>query len=146
MQDTDTGVRAAARAAATSIASLGLAGTGGVLAWFAFIDAPISDGAMALVALGVLCSLWSRELLLAVPAADAGGSPAGQSLPPGRPAPDALARATLLRRAALVLLLLALLLLALATLATLNLRGDGANDSEDARTTAWYHLAARGAG
>ena len=149
MHEPDAGLVAGARAAATSIASLGLAGAGGVLAWFAYIDAPISDAAMGLVALGVLCTLlavalalWSRELLLAVPPDD--------SAPPAPPALASatrvhaslvratLVRATLLRRVALVLLLAALLLLAAATLATLNLRGSGAADAEDARTTALF--------
>jgi len=137
MHEPDAGLVAGARAAATSIASLGLAGAGGVLAWFAYIDAPISDAAMGLVALGVLCTLlavalalWSRELLLAVPPADGGSPPAL--------ARATLVHATLLRRVALVLLLAALLLLAAATLATLNLRGSGAADAEDARTTALF--------
>jgi len=137
MHEPDAGLAAGARAAATSIASLGLAGAGGVLAWFAYIDAPISDAAMGLVALGVLCTLlavalalWSRELLLAVPPADGGAPPAL--------ARATLVHATLLRRVALVLLLAALLLLAAATLATLNLRGSGAADAEDARTTALF--------
>jgi hypothetical protein len=145
MHEADAGLVAAARAAATSIASLGLAGAGGVLAWFAYIDAPITDAAMGLVALGVLgtllavaLALWSRELLLAVPAADGSASPVLQSL-----ARATLVRATRLRRVALVLLLAALLLLAAATLATLNLRGSGAADAEDARTTALLRMPAR---
>jgi hypothetical protein len=135
MHETDTGVRAAALAACTSIGSLGLASAGGVLAWFAYVDAPITDAAMGLVALGVLgallavaAALWARELLLAPAAGDAVAR---------------LARSTLLRRIALGLLLLALLLLAAGTLATLNLRGTGAADAEDARTTALVRAPAR---
>jgi hypothetical protein len=133
MTDTDAGLRLAARAAAASIAASGLAVPGGVLAWFAYIDAPITDGAMALVALGVLCAvlavaaaLWARELLL--------GPASGESAAP-------LARATLLRRIALCLLLLSLLVLAAATLATLNLRGSGDAEAEDTRTTALAWIA-----
>jgi len=128
MPDTDTGLREAARGAATSIAGCSLGVAGGVLAWFAYIDAPITDGAMMLVALGVLgavlattAALWARELLLAPPEGDGAAR---------------LARSTLLRRIALGLLLAALLLLAVATVATLNLRGSGDAAAEDARTTA----------
>ena len=128
MPEADPELRVAARAAAASIACTGLAVAGGVLAWFAYIDAPITDGAMALVALGMLgavlavaAALWARELVLAPPAGDG-------SVP--------LARSTLLRRIALGLLLASLLLFAAATLATLNLRGSGDAAGEDARTTA----------
>ena len=128
MQETDTGLRGAARAAATSIAASSLALAGGALGWFAYVDAPITDGAMGLVVLGVLCAvlavasaLWARELLLA-PVNGDGAVP--------------LARAALLRRIALGLLLAALVLLAGATLLTLNLRGSGDDDAQDARTTA----------
>ena len=145
MHEPDAGLVAGARAAATSIASLGLAGAGGVLAWFAYIDAPISDAAMGLVALGVLCTLlavalalWSRELLLAVPPSDDSAPPAPPALARAPLVRATMVRATLLRRVALVLLLAALLLLAAATLATLNLRGSGAADAEDARTTALF--------
>lgn len=135
MPDTDEDLRHAARAAAASIAATGLAAGGGVLAWFAYIDAPITDGAMVLVALGVLsavlaaaAALWARELLL--------GPAAGEG-------PVPLARATLLRRIALCLMLLALLVLATATLATLNLRGSGDAQAEDTRTTALATQSAR---
>lgn len=138
MPDTDEGLRHAARAAAASIAATGLAAGGGVLAWFAYVDAPITDGAMVLVALGVLfvvlaaaASLWARELLLG---------------PAGGDGPVTLARATLLRRIALCLLLVALLALAVATLATLNLRGSGDAQAEDTRTTTLATPAARLAG
>ncbi len=132
MPDTDAGLRLAARVAAGSIATTGLAVAGGVLAWFAYVDAPITDGAMLLVVIGVLgavlaaaAAFWARELLL--------GPGSGDGVAP-------LARATLLRRIALCLLLLSLLVLAAATLATLNLRGSGDADAEDTRTTALFQL------
>jgi hypothetical protein len=105
---------------------LNLAVLGGGFAWFAYIDASITDGAMLLFAaavaaglLSVAAALYSTESALrAAPGGAAGPRPGARS-----------------RRGAVMLFLVSLaLLLASATL-TLNLKGTG-DDSQDTQTAA----------
>ena len=89
---------------------LGLLGAG--FAWFAYIDAPITDGAMRLFAIAVLVALLS--MIAALRSGEAASAAAG-------------ARA---RRVALWLFVAAAALMLTAATVTLNLRGTGFEDSD----------------
>lgn len=109
------------RAVARFAATLALATLGGGLAWFAYIDAPISDRVMLWVAfaaaaatVAVLAALGVLALTLAAAPAEATG---------------AQRRSRRLLRLALAALAVLVVLLAMASVATLNLRGAG-NESE----------------
>ena len=105
------------RAAARALVRWNLGALAGGFAWFAYIDAPITDAAMWLFAAAVLVALLSLIAALV----------GGEAVAPVRRA-----RA---RRVALLLFVAALtLLLATATL-TLNLKGT-ASDDNDTQTSA----------
>jgi len=112
------------RGTVSGLVRLNLAVLGGGFAWFAYVDAPITDGAMMMFAAAVLAgllsvatALYSGEIRLPA-GADGAGEPATRG-----------------RRSALVLFLVSLaLMLASATL-TLNLKGTG-GDSQDTQTAA----------
>ena len=89
---------------------LGLLGAG--FAWFAYIDAPITDGAMRLFAIAVLVALLS--MIAALRSGEAASAATG-------------ARA---RRVALWLFVAATALMLTAATVTLNLRGTGSEDSD----------------
>jgi hypothetical protein len=91
---------------------LDLALLGASFAWFAYVDAPITDGAMRLFALAVLSALLS--LLAALRSGEAATAVAG-------------ARS---RRVALWLFAIATALMLTAATLTLNLRGSGDEDSD----------------
>jgi hypothetical protein len=115
-----------ARSLARLVAVIALLLGAVALAWFGWIDAPITDGAMVLVAVGLLFAvLAAGAALLALEAGVAGGAPARW------------------RRLALALLLAALVVLAVAAVVTLNLRGSGADDTGDEATAT--HLAVHSA-
>jgi hypothetical protein len=102
---------------ARALVNWNLATLGAGFAWFAYIDAPITDAAMWMFAAAVLLSLLS---LIAALIGGAGAPPA---------------RRVRTRRIALLLFVAALtLLLATATL-TLNLKGT-ASDDDDTQTAA----------
>ena len=113
------------RAVARYLASLALAVVGAALAWFAYIDAPISDAVMLWVALGVALGVVAALAGLAALAVSFGT--AATAGPPGETLQRRLAR---LRRIALLALAVALLVLGAAALATLNLRGTGTDSGE----------------
>jgi len=94
----------------SGLAGLALAVLGAGFAWFAYIDAPITDGAMLLFTAAVTCGF------LSVCAAIIGGG-----------------AARVLRVAALLFLLTLALMLAAATL-TLNLKGTGGEEAETQAT------------
>jgi hypothetical protein len=126
-----------ARAFARLVAMVALLLGAVALAWFGWIDAPITDGAMVLVAVGLLfavlaagAALLSLEAGLAADATASSGAASG----------GASAR---WRRLALALLLAALLVLAVAAVVTLNLRGSGADDAGDEQATATKHTLTR---
>lgn len=96
----------AAAASRSGLAGLTLAMLGAGFAWFAYIDAPITDGAMLLFTAAVAAGF------LSVCAAIIGGGVA------------------MARRAAVLLFLVSLALLLAAATLTLNLKGTGADDSE----------------
>ncbi len=98
--------------AARAIAQWNLAALGAGFAWFAYIDAPITDGAMWLFAAAVAAALVS--LIAALVSAEA-------RLPPF---------AARMRRAALLLFAVAMALLLTAATVTLNLKGSGTDDSD----------------
>jgi len=120
-----------ARALARFVVAIALLLAAVALAWFGWIDAPISDGAMVLFAVGLLFTVLAAGAgLLSLEsglAADAPGAAASHL--PG-----------LWRRLALAMLLAALLVLAVAAVVTLNLRGTGGDADEDATAT---HFAVR---
>ncbi|MDE2306599.1 MAG: hypothetical protein KGL34_13645 [Gammaproteobacteria bacterium] len=124
MQDAIAAERAAARF--LIVAALGVIAV--VMAWFAYIDAPISDAVMLTVAVaigaGVVATLTA---LVAYSAALDRGGPAGE-------APGSCRR---LRRVALLALATMVLLAAVAMVATLNVRGDDSDGggSTDQATT-----------
>jgi hypothetical protein len=103
----------------SGLAGLALAVLGAGFAWFAYIDAPITDGAMLLFTAAVTCGF------LSVCAAIIGGGAAR--------AGHALSGARVLRVAALLFLLTLALMLAAATL-TLNLKGTGGEEAETQAT------------
>jgi type IV secretory pathway VirB2 component (pilin) len=109
-----------ARRAARWLAQLDLALLAAGFAWFAYIDAPISDGAMWLIAGSVAAGL------AAVAAALMGWETAAG------------ASGTRWRRAAQLLFLAALALMLAAATATLNLKGTG-NADADTQTVAATH-------
>ncbi len=95
---------------AHALVNWNLAALGAGFAWFAYIDAPITDGAMWLFAAAVLVSLLSLIVALA----------GGEAAAPARRART--------RRLALLLFVASLtMLLATATL-TLNLKGTASDD------------------
>lgn len=106
-----------ARSAARRLAQWNLATLGAGFAWFAYIDAPITDGAMWLIAAAAAIGLLS--LIAALVSAEAFS-------------PPYLVRT---RRAALLLFAATMALLLTAATVTLNLKGTGADDS-DTRTSA----------
>jgi len=103
----------------SGLAGLTLALLGAGFAWFAYIDAPITDGVMLLFTAAVSCGF------LSVSAAIIGGGAAMS----GRMQSGA----RVLRAAALLFLISLALMLAAATL-TLNLRGTGSDDAETQST------------
>ena len=110
--------REASRSLARLLAKLSLAAAALALGWFNWVDAPITDGAMLLVAAGELLLVAAASAaLLSLEAAVA-------ALPP---------RVQRWRRLALALLLSGLLLLVVAAVLTLNLRGTG-DDAEGEQT------------
>jgi hypothetical protein len=108
-------VAPAAPASRSGLAGLSLAVLGAGFAWFAYIDAPITDGVMLLFTAAVAAGF------LSVCAAIIGG---GVGLA-GRAAFGA--RAV---RAALLLFLVALALMLAAAMLTLNLKGTGTDEGE----------------
>ncbi len=101
----------AARAAARTLVRWNLATLGAGFAWFAYIDAPITDGAMWLFAAAVMAAFLSLVTALV-------GSEARSA--------TAAARA---RRAAQLLFCVAIGLLLAAATVTLNLKGTGGDDA-----------------
>ncbi len=108
---TAKGIRGSAR----DLLRLNLSVLGAGFAWFAYIDAPISDGAMRLIAGSVLCGL------LCVVA----------SLICGESRTDRIRRRW--RRVALCSFTLMTILMLTAATVTLNLKGSG-NDESDIQT------------
>jgi len=106
--------------AARTLVNWNLAGIGAGFAWFAYIDAPITDAAMWLFAAAVLV------LLLSLITALAGGEA-------GTPARRARAR-----RVAVLLFIAGLAMLLATATATLNLKGTGGDD-DDTPTAAASH-------
>ena len=128
---------AAAHALARFIAVVALLVAGVVLAWFGWIDAPISDGAMVLVAAGLLLAvLAAGAALLSLEAGVAADAAAGATGGAWRR----------WRRLALAFLLAALLVLAVAAVVTLNLRGSGADEDGATATHLAVHRTARPSG
>ena len=112
----------AALQAARWIATLNLATLAGMGAWFAYIDATITDAAMLVLAAGIALSLASvAAALLSME----------RLLSRGAAAPSG----TRSRRLALLLLLLALVCQLGAATATLNLKGGDSDDSDTATAT-----------
>lgn len=115
---------AAERAAARYIAGLALGVLAVALAWFAYIDAPITDQVMIWVACAVaagltaaLAALWGYASTLRAPV-----DQAAAVVP---------RRVVRLRRLAMLALSALLLIMALAMVATLNVRGaDSGADGE----------------
>ena len=93
-----------------------LAMLGAGFAWFAYIDAPITDGAMRVFAVAVVAGLLS-----VIAALVSGEAPTAAFIRRSR-------------RAALLLFIVATALMLTAATATLNLRGAGMDDS-DTQTT-----------
>lgn len=100
------------RRSARALARLDLTVLGAGFAWFAYIDAPITDGAMRLFALGVAAGLFA--LIAALISAET------RSAKPARR----------LQRAALYLFIATTALMLTAATVTLNLRGSGMEDSD----------------
>jgi hypothetical protein len=109
-----------ARRAARWLTQLDLALLAAGFAWFAYIDAPITDGAMWLIAISVAAALAS--VAAALIGFEAAASPSGPRW----------------RRAAQLLFFAALALMLAGATATLNLKGTGNNDS-DTQTVAVAH-------
>jgi hypothetical protein len=99
-----------ARAAARTLVRWNLAALGAGFAWFAYIDAPITDGAMWLFVAAVLAGFLS--LVTALVGCEARSAAAGART----------------RRAAQLLFGVALGLLLAAATVTLNLKGTGGGD------------------
>jgi len=99
-------------------------------AWFALIDAPISDLAMGIFAAGA--GLGVGAVITALLSLESAVSGAAQG---ELPAPRA-ARAQRLRRLALILLCLGLVVLTIAATLTLNVKGSGTDDEETATVAA----------
>jgi uncharacterized membrane protein len=99
-----------ARAAARALVRWNLAALGAGFAWFAYIDAPITDGAMWLFAVAVMAGFLS--LVTALVGCEARSAATGART----------------RRAAQLLFGVALGLLLLAGVVTLNLKGTGGAD------------------
>ena len=110
MMTTGTGHEARHAARRLTQWNLALLGTG--FAWFAYIDASITDGAMWLFAAAVLAGLLS--VIAALVSSEQLAAPFGTGW----------------RRAALVLFVLAMALMLAAATATLNLKGTGTDDSD----------------
>jgi hypothetical protein len=117
---------AAERAAARFVSALALGVMGAGLAWFAYVDAPISDRVMLSIACAVaagsvatLVGLWALAITLGTAPAD---STAMQR------------RVRRLLRLALAALAALVLLLAVASVITLNLRGSDAAEDTQATT------------
>lgn len=125
---------AEARAFARLVAMIALLLGAVALAWFGWIDAPITDGAMVLVAVGLLFAVLAAGAALLSLEAGLAGDAAGAA------SGGASAR---WRRLALALLLAALLVLAVAAVVTLNLRGSGADDAGDEQATATRYTLTR---
>jgi hypothetical protein len=104
-------------AAVRTLVQWNLTVLGAGFAWFAYIDAAITDGAMLVFAAAVATSL------LSVTAVVLGGTAQSALL------------AQRIRRAALLLFLVALALMLTAASATLNMKGSG-TDAEDTQTAA----------
>ena len=101
-----------ARSAARRLAQWNLAALGAGFAWFAYIDAPITDGAMWLFAAAVVTGLLS--LIAGLVSSEAHAPPFGART----------------RRVALLLFAVSMALLLSAATVTLNLKGTGADDSD----------------
>jgi hypothetical protein len=99
---------------------LNLALLGASFAWFAYIDAPITDGAMRLFALAVLAALLS--IIAALRSGEAATAAVG-----ARP-----------RRVALWLFAVATALMLTAATLTLNLRGSDSDEDETATQVALH--------
>jgi len=108
------GAEHAERPPARWFVQVNLALLGAGFAWFAYIDAPITDGAMRLFALAVLGAVLS--IVAALRSGEAEGA-----------APRARAR-----RAAVWLFAMAVALMLAAATLTLNLRGSDSEDDETA--------------
>ena len=105
----------AAAASSSGLAGWALAVLGVGFAWFAYIDAPITDGAMLLFTAAVAAGF------LSVCAAIIGG---------GFAMPERTAFGVRSARAAVLLFLVALALMLAAATLTLNLKGTGTDDAE----------------
>jgi hypothetical protein len=97
------------------LAGLSLAVLGAGFAWFAYIDAPITDGAMLLFTAAVAAGFLS----VCAAIIGGGGALAGRT-----------AFSVRAGRAAVLLFLVALALMLAAATLTLNLKGTGADDAE----------------
>jgi hypothetical protein len=127
---------AAARALARLVALLALWLVAVSLAWFGWVDAPITDGAMLLVAVGLLCAVLAAAAgLLSLEASLGASVSSTDGLAPQRPA-----AAARWRRLGLGLLLAGLLVLVVAAVLTLNLRGMGADADDEQATATRYTL------
>jgi hypothetical protein len=100
------------RRSARALARLDLTVLGAGFAWFAYIDAPITDGAMRLFALAALAGLFS--LIAALLGAET----------------KSVKSARRLQRAALYLFIATTALMLTAATVTLNLKGSGMEDSD----------------
>jgi hypothetical protein len=100
------------RAAARALVRWNLAALGGGFAWFAYIDAPITDGAMWLFAAAVIAGFLS--LMTALVGCET----------------RSVATSARTRRAAQLLFGVALGLLLAAATVTLNLKGTGGEDAD----------------
>ena len=101
-----------ARRAAQRLAQWNLAALGAGFGWFAYIDAPITDGAMWLFAAAVTMGLLS--LIAGLVSSEAHAPPFG----------------TRTRRVALLLFAMSMALLLTAATVTLNLKGTSADDAD----------------
>lgn len=117
---------AAERAACRYLAAVSLGAIAVVLGWFAYIDAPITDAVMLMVAVAVAAGTVAALAAIWAYAATLGGAAADGVVP---------ARARRLRQAAVLALSAMLLIVAVAAVATLNVRGDdsgsGGTNSDD---------------
>jgi hypothetical protein len=111
----------AAAASRSGLAGLNLAVLGAGFAWFAYIDAPITDGAMLLFTAAVAAGFLS---VCAAIIAGGVGMAAHQAL--GTRA----GRAGRAARAAVLLFMVALALMLAAATVTLNLKGTAADDAD----------------
>ena len=102
----------AGRAAARALVRWNLAALGAGFAWFAYVDAPITDGAMWLFAAAVLAGFMS--LVTALVGSEARTAASGART----------------RRAAQLLFCVAMGLLLAAATVTLNLKGSGGDDAD----------------